>query len=109
MTKYKNTIDKIDLSREEHRVLNASMEKDRQLLIDSRDGKADPALVEWLQNFGLNTNSVDRFICEDLTLGDVLDLMCRDDLKRLGLKAGPELRIWRAILQHRNIPVTPTL
>ena len=84
------------------------MESQRQALTDSSDGQIDPALVKWLQNLGLNTKSIDRIISEDLTLEDVLDLMSRDDLKRLGLKAGPELRIWRAILQHRNIPLTPT-
>ena len=84
------------------------MESHRQALTDSVDGNKDPDLVKWLQNLGLNASSIDRIIGEDLTLSDVLELMSRDDLKRLGLKAGPELRIWRAILQHRNIPLTPT-
>ena len=96
------------LSREEQRNLHISMESHRHALTDSVDAKKDPALVKWLQNLGLNTSSIDRIIGEDLTLSDVLDLMSRDDLKRLGLRAGPELRIWRAILQHRNIPLTPT-
>ena len=96
------------LSREEQRNLHINMESHRQALTDSVDGNKDPALVKWLQNLGLNASSIDRIIGEDLTLSDVLELMSRDDLKRLGLKAGPELRIWRAILQHRNIPLTPT-
>jgi hypothetical protein len=96
------------LSREEQRNLHMSMESQRHALTDSVEANKDPALVQWLQNLGLNTSSINRIICEDLTLSDVLDLMSRDDLKRLGLKAGPELRIWRAILQHRNIPLTPT-
>jgi len=74
----------------------------------SPDDAFDPSLVKWLQNLGLGSTSIDKILSEDLTLSDVLDLMSRDDLKRLGLKAGPELRIWRAILQHRNIPLTPT-
>jgi len=69
---------------------------------------ADKELVTWLQNLAIDERSVDVFINEDLTLNDVLELMSRDDLKRLGLKAGPELRIWRAILRHRGIPTTPT-
>ena len=77
-------------------------------MTDSSEATRDPALVDWLQNLGLSKNAIDRIVNEDLTLNDVLDLMSRDDLKRLGLKAGPELRIWRAILQHRNIPCTPT-
>eukprot|EP00092_Neocalanus_flemingeri_P056407 GFUD01066863.1.p1 GENE.GFUD01066863.1~~GFUD01066863.1.p1 ORF type:complete len:653 (-),score=83.91 GFUD01066863.1:291-2249(-) len=98
------------LSREEQRSLvsHVSMESHRHMLTDSNEVKKDPALVTWLQNLGLNNASIDRIVSEDLTLSDVLDLMSRDDLKRLGLKAGPELRIWRAILQHRNIPLTPT-
>jgi len=96
------------LSMEEQRNLHMRMESNRHALTDSVEANKDPALVKWLQNLGLNTSSIDRIIREDLTLSDVLDLMSRDDLKRLGLKAGPELRIWRAILQHRNIPLTPT-
>jgi len=96
------------LTREEHRNMHASLESTRHAVTDSSEATRDPALVQWLQNLGLNNNSIDRIVSEDLTLTDVLDLMSRDDLKRLGLKAGPELRIWRAILQHRNIPCTPT-
>jgi len=96
------------LSREEHRNLQASREQQRQMVAEPTEPNKDQALVIWLQNLGLSQASIDRILAEDLTLSDVLDLMSRDDLKRLGLKAGPELRIWRAILQHRNIPLTPT-
>jgi len=96
------------LSREEHRNLQASREQQRQMVTEPTEPYKDQALVIWLQNLGLSQASIDRILAEDLTLSDVLDLMSRDDLKRLGLKAGPELRIWRAILQHRNIPLTPT-
>jgi len=96
------------LSREEHRNIHATLESTRHAMADSNETTRDPALVHWLQNLGLSKNAIDRIVNEDLTLNDVLDLMSRDDLKRLGLKAGPELRIWRAILQHRNIPCTPT-
>ena len=56
----------------------------------------------------LNQDSMDRILHEDLTLNDMLELMSREDLKGLGLKAGPELRVWRAILTHRKVPLTPT-
>merc|ERR1719391_1346336 len=47
---------------------------------------ADKELVKWLQNLAIDERSVDIFVNEDLTLNDVLELMSRDDLKRLGLK-----------------------
>ena len=47
---------------------------------------ADKELDTWLQNLAIDERSVDVFVNEDLTLNDVLELMSRDDLKRLGLK-----------------------
>jgi len=67
----------------------------------------DCQLVAWLGGLGLNQETIAKMTGEDLTLSDVLELMSRDDLRRLGLKAGPELRIWRAVLQHRNVPMSP--
>jgi mitogen-activated protein kinase kinase kinase 5 len=72
------------------------------------DQQPDPELVEWLEVLKLNQDSMDRILNEDLTLNDMLELMSREDLKGLGLKAGPELRVWRAILTHRKVPLTPT-
>ena len=46
----------------------------------------DRELVTWLRNLAIDDRSVDIFLGEDLTLNDVLELMNRDDLKRLGLK-----------------------
>merc|ERR1712115_649954 len=68
----------------------------RQQAVVERE--SDPRLVEWLKELGLNKESMDRILGEELTLTDMLELMDREDLKRLGLKAGPELRVWRAIL-----------
>jgi hypothetical protein len=60
-------------------------------------------LVAWLRDLGLGgEETMARVTAEDLTLTDLLDLVGRDDLRRLGLKAGPELRIWRAILHYRG-------
>ena len=75
--------------------------------VQSVQGQGDPDLLAWLQKLPLDSRTIDILIGEDLTLTDVLELMSRDDLKRLRLKAGPELRIYRAILQHRGIPPTP--
>ena len=71
------------------------------------DTVPDPKLVDWLTGLNLNSDSKDRIVAEDLSLTDMLELMSREDLKGLGLKAGPELRVWRAILTHRQIPLTP--
>jgi hypothetical protein len=64
----------------------------------------DSDLVAWLRDLGLDgEETMARVTAEDLTLRDLLELVGRDDLRRLGLKAGPELRIWRAILAHRGL------
>jgi len=88
--------------------LQSPLQSPAAQLASESTGNRDEQLVEWLERIGLNTESIEFCMKEDLTLSDVLELMTRDDLKRLGLKAGPELRIWRAILLHRNVPLTPT-
>ncbi|XP_063990230.1 mitogen-activated protein kinase kinase kinase 15 isoform X2 [Diachasmimorpha longicaudata] len=63
---------------------------------------ADQRLVEWLQGLGVDDASIDRFIYEEYTLEDVLFHMSRDDLRKLNLRGGVELRIWMAITSHRQ-------
>ena len=58
----------------------------REVEIQRHVPTADKELVTWLQNLAIDERSVDVFVNEDLTLNDVLELMSRDDLKRLGLK-----------------------
>ncbi|KAL1413956.1 hypothetical protein MTO96_007892 [Rhipicephalus appendiculatus] len=62
----------------------------------------DEELMNWLQDLGMDTECIERFAREQFTKEDVLHLMTREDLRRLGLRLGPELRIWKAIQQHRN-------
>ncbi|CAG2161540.1 unnamed protein product, partial [Oppiella nova] len=48
-----------------------------------------------------NEESIGKFVNEDYTLRD-LSSMTRQDLRRLNLKGGVELRIWRAIEDHKS-------
>ncbi|XP_011638279.1 mitogen-activated protein kinase kinase kinase 5 [Pogonomyrmex barbatus] len=59
-------------------------------------------LVEWLQNLQVDETSIDRFLYEEYTLEDILCHVTREDLRRLNLRGGIELRIWQAILKHRE-------
>ncbi len=68
----------------------------------SSPNPSDPELVAWLKNLNLNEAAVQRFVDEDMTMGDVAQLVSKDDLRRLGLKTGPELRVWKAILALRE-------
>ncbi|XP_034179583.1 apoptotic signal-regulating kinase 1 isoform X4 [Osmia lignaria lignaria] len=62
----------------------------------------DQALVEWLQNLQIDEASIERFMYEQYTLKDVLEHVSRDDIRRLNLRGGIELRIWQAIMNHRQ-------
>lgn len=62
----------------------------------------DAKLRNWLKDLDIDEASIRKFAEEDLSLGDVLSLMTRDDLARLNLKLGPELRIWDKIGKERN-------
>ncbi|XP_076165507.1 apoptotic signal-regulating kinase 1 isoform X4 [Ptiloglossa arizonensis] len=62
----------------------------------------DQAFVEWLQNLQIDDASIERFMYEQYTLEDILCHVTRDDIRRLNLRGGVELRIWQAILKHRQ-------
>ncbi|XP_043275443.1 mitogen-activated protein kinase kinase kinase 15 isoform X2 [Venturia canescens] len=62
----------------------------------------DSRLVEWLEGLGIDENSIQRFVYEEYTLEDVLFHVSRDDLRRLNLRGGVELRIWLAVRLHRK-------
>ncbi|XP_012267109.2 mitogen-activated protein kinase kinase kinase 15 isoform X2 [Athalia rosae] len=69
---------------------------------DHNVDSTDTRLTEWLQGLGVDASSVDRFLYEEYTLEDVLFHVSREDLRRLNLRGGIELRIWKAVLQHRK-------
>lgn len=66
------------------------------------ENSPDTALIDWLQSLSLDEDSIRKFKDEDYTKDDVLNLMSREDLRRLGLKGGMELRVWKAITLHRE-------
>ncbi|XP_067125042.1 mitogen-activated protein kinase kinase kinase 15 isoform X2 [Centruroides vittatus] len=78
---------------------------DRQLIPSvtvSGENSGDEELTDWLRSLSLDEDSIKKFIEEDYTKDDVLNLMSREDLRRLGLKGGMELRVWKAISNHRE-------
>ncbi|XP_063226712.1 mitogen-activated protein kinase kinase kinase 15 isoform X2 [Bacillus rossius redtenbacheri] len=70
--------------------------------ISVTDSSADPALLEWLQGLSLDQGSVERFLMEEYTLNDVLLFVTREDLRRMGLRGGVELKVWRAVAKARQ-------
>ncbi|XP_043471010.1 mitogen-activated protein kinase kinase kinase 15 isoform X1 [Leptopilina heterotoma] len=62
----------------------------------------DTKLVDWLHSIDLDELSIDRFLYEEYTFDNVKSDIKRDDLRKLNLRGGVELRIWKAILQLRE-------
>lgn len=59
-------------------------------------------MVAWLEDNRLEVAEIEAFTRHAYVLDDVLTFFTRDDLRRLGLRGGTELRLWRAILEHRS-------
>ncbi|XP_049834926.1 mitogen-activated protein kinase kinase kinase 15 isoform X2 [Schistocerca gregaria] len=70
--------------------------------ISVTDSSADSRLIEWLQNLKLDQSTIDRFLFEEYCLDDVLLYITRADLRKLCLRGGVELRVWKAILKWRR-------
>ncbi|CAN7988829.1 unnamed protein product [Ixodes hexagonus] len=70
--------------------------------VNRPDTWRDEDLMHWLRDLGMDAECIERFAREQFTKEDVLCLMTRDDLRRLGLRLGPELRIWKAIQKSRD-------
>ncbi|XP_069957702.1 mitogen-activated protein kinase kinase kinase 15 isoform X3 [Cherax quadricarinatus] len=70
----------------------------------------DMELVKWLQSLAIDRDVIDKFLAEDYTKEDVLNWMTHDDLRRMRMRGGVELRIWRNMVQHRQamgLPIHP--
>ncbi|XP_039277638.1 mitogen-activated protein kinase kinase kinase 15 isoform X1 [Nilaparvata lugens] len=70
--------------------------------INVTDSSSDNKLVEWLQNIGLDQRSIDKFLLEEYCLEDILYYVNREDIRRLRLRGGVELRVWKAITKWRK-------
>ncbi|CAL7938490.1 unnamed protein product [Xylocopa violacea] len=68
----------------------------------STSPRTDQTLVEWLQNLRIDEVSIERILYEQYTLENILNHVTRHDIRRLNLRGGIELRIWQAILKHRQ-------
>ena len=67
----------------------------------------DSSLVSWLKSINVDECDIALFTSEGYVLIDVVAFFTREDLRRLGLRGGTELRLWRAILEQRarsNVP-----
>ena len=64
--------------------------------------KGERTLVQWLEDIGVSKSTIEIFLGEELELSDVLEVMSREDLNRIGLRKGPELRIWQQVEIHRR-------
>ncbi|KAK6633749.1 hypothetical protein RUM44_004356 [Polyplax serrata] len=69
--------------------------------ISVTDTASDPEMVVWLSNLGLEQSVIDKVLLEEYTLDD-LNYINRSDLKRLNLKGGTELKLWKSILEFRS-------
>ncbi|XP_067945661.1 mitogen-activated protein kinase kinase kinase 15-like isoform X2 [Watersipora subatra] len=63
---------------------------------------ADSKLVKWLESLNCDRTTISRFATEEYTFSDVMELISREDLRRMNLRGGVECRIWREILQVRH-------
>ncbi|XP_069356332.1 mitogen-activated protein kinase kinase kinase 15-like [Maniola hyperantus] len=59
------------------------------------------AFREWLLPRGISDEAAIALVSQHYTLPDVLQHVQREDIARLNLKGGIELRLWRAIVEHR--------
>ncbi|XP_059490906.1 mitogen-activated protein kinase kinase kinase 15 isoform X2 [Neocloeon triangulifer] len=65
-------------------------------------GVIDQKLIDWANSLELDNITLEKIVWEEYTLDDLLYFVSRDDLKRLNLRGGVELRIWRAIKDWRH-------
>ncbi|KAJ2950149.1 hypothetical protein O0L34_g11501 [Tuta absoluta] len=73
--------------------------------VDTDDSDLDPEILsplrDWVTSRGIPESAAKKLAEQEFTLQDLLTQAQREDIARLQLKLGIELRLWRAILDHR--------
>ncbi|XP_035418204.1 mitogen-activated protein kinase kinase kinase 6, partial [Cygnus atratus] len=64
--------------------------------------RADPLLLEWLQQHGTDPATTATLLSHGFTLRDLLGSATRDDLFYTGIRRGPAYRLWAAVLEQRR-------
>lgn len=64
--------------------------------------RCDTRLNEWLVARSVDTVSRNMIHMQDFSYEDFLYELAKDDLLRIGLKTGVEVRLWRAVRDHRK-------
>ncbi|XP_038215029.1 mitogen-activated protein kinase kinase kinase 15 isoform X2 [Zerene cesonia] len=68
---------------------------------DDYDEEQFQAIKEWMTSRGVPEEASRALAHQGFSLADLLVHAQREDIAKLNLKGGVELRIWRAILEHR--------
>ncbi|XP_052555074.1 mitogen-activated protein kinase kinase kinase 6 isoform X3 [Tympanuchus pallidicinctus] len=68
----------------------------------SGGARADPLLLEWLQQHGTDPSATAALLTHGFTLRDLLGSATRDDLFYTGMRRGSAYRLWAAIVRHRE-------
>jgi len=61
----------------------------------------DARLIEWLARNGFDGESLNLVANADFTYEDFIYESDKDDIRRIGLRTGTEVRLWRIIQSHR--------
>ncbi|XP_021698706.1 mitogen-activated protein kinase kinase kinase 15 isoform X1 [Aedes aegypti] len=62
----------------------------------------DTRLDEWLVQHGFNDHVRNTIHFEEFSYEDFIYAMDQEDLRRIGLRVGTEVKLWRAIRAHRH-------
>ncbi|KAI1294720.1 Mitogen-activated protein kinase kinase kinase 15 [Halotydeus destructor] len=81
--------------------LNSPLVPTTPIIVLDKEVHDDPELVTWLEERSFDHEVVEKFTLEGYTKEDVISLISRDDIRRMNLKGGVELRLWREILAVR--------